>query len=249
MSGSIRAVPEVLRITLRQLLGRRRTLLLLLLAGLPAVGALIFRLFNQTDIHDFTEQAFDPIALSAVLPLTALLFGTGAFGSEQDDGTILYLLSKPVSRAALVLAKFLAAAGLTVAMTIGSVALAGAILLLPQGSRGISTTEAYVASMIVGSFAYTALFVVISLFTRRALILGIGYVLVWETTLSQTQPGIANFSVRQYALGAADAIERLHVEAARLSPTSACVLAGAMIVLALSLAIWRLQRFELPGGD
>ena len=36
--------------------------------------------------------------MTIVLPLAAVLFGTGAFGAENDEGTILYLLAKPISR-------------------------------------------------------------------------------------------------------------------------------------------------------
>ena len=32
------------------------------------------------------------------MPLVAVIFGTGALGSELDDGTVVYLLAKPVPR-------------------------------------------------------------------------------------------------------------------------------------------------------
>jgi len=103
--------------------------------------------------------------------------------------------------------------------------------------------------MVVGSLCYVTLFLTLSLFTRRALVLGIGYSLVWEGALSSLLPGIANLSVRQYALGAADSFYQLHTEAARLSPTTALTLSAILIVVALALATWRLMRFELSGSD
>ena len=63
--------------------------------------------------------------------------------------------------------------------------------------------------MVVGSLCYVALFLALSLFTRRALVIGIGYSLVWEGALSSLLPGIANLSVRQYALGAGDGFYQL----------------------------------------
>jgi ABC-2 type transport system permease protein len=249
MSGSLSVIPEITRVTIRQLLGRRRTLLLLLLGALPLLLALIFRLANQIDIRSFTDGVFDPISMSVVLPLTAVLFGTGAFGAEQDEGTILYLLAKPIPRWVVILAKALAAAALSVILTVASVALAGVVELLPAGADGVAATEAYVATMIVGSLCYVALFIALSLFTRRALLIGIGYVLVWETALSSLLPGIANFSVRQYALGVADAFYQLHPDPARVSPTTALTLALILVVLASVLSTRRLMRFELPGGS
>jgi len=248
MSGSMSAFPEIVRVTVRQLLGRRRTLLLLLLAALPPLLAVVFRAAGELDVSRFTRGVFEPVSMTIVLPLAAVLFGTGAFGAEQDDGTILYLLAKPISRWTVVLAKVFAAAALTVVMTVGSVLLAGVVELLPAGADGASATEAYVGAMVVGSLCYVALFVALSLFTRRALVVGIGYTLVWEGALSSLLPGIANLSVRQYALGAADAFFQFSSGPARLSPTTAFTLAAILIVAALALATWRLMRFELPGG-
>ena len=37
-------------------------------------------------------------AIGTVLPLLALLAGTGVIGPEIDDGSIIYLLAKPIPR-------------------------------------------------------------------------------------------------------------------------------------------------------
>jgi ABC-2 type transport system permease protein len=248
-SASISVFPEIFRVTVRQLLGRRRTLLLLLLAALPVLLAFVFRAANETDVRAFTRGVFEPVSMTIVLPLAAVLFGTGAFGAEVDDGTILYLLAKHVSCWVVVFAKALAAATLTVGMTVVSVFLAGVVELLPAGADGVSATEAYVVAMVVGSLCYVAVLVALSLFTRRALIIGIGYTLVWEGALSSLLPGIANLSIKQYAIGAGDALYQLHSGPARLSPTTAFTLSAIVIVAALAIATWRLMRFELSGGS
>ncbi len=248
MTGWLTAFVEIVRLTFRQQLGRRRTLLLVLLAALPPLLALIFRAFGEVDVSRFTSRVFDLVSLTIVLPLATVLFGTGAFGAENDEGTILYLLAKPISRWVMVAAKAFAAVALSLVLTVASVLVAGAIELVPAGSDGVSATEAYVAAMVVGSLCYVVLFLTLSLFTRRALVIGIGYSLVWEGALSSLLPGIANLSVRQYALGVADGFYQLHVQAARLSPTTALTLSAILIVVALALATWRLMRFELSGS-
>jgi ABC-2 type transport system permease protein len=249
MAASLSVIPEIIRITVRQLLGRRRTLLLLLLAALPVLLAFIFQLAVPANADKYANVVFDTVSLSVILPLAAVLFGTGAFGAENDEGTILYLLAKPIPRWVIVAGKTLAAVGMTVAMTVGAVLLAGLVDLFPSGPDGIAATEAHVAAMVVGSVCYVALFIPMSLLTRRALVIGIGYALVWEVTLSSLLPGIVNLSVRQYALGVADWFFQIHEEPARLSSTTAVILAGVLVAVALVLANWRLSRFELPGGS
>lgn len=247
--GPWAAIPEIAKVTLRQLLGRRRTLLLVLLAALPVLLAVAFRLADQTDVERFTRRIFDTISMTILLPLVAILFGSGAFGSEIDDGTIVYLLAKPVPRWILVAAKALSAMAVAILLTGVSTALAGFIDLLPAGNDGVLATEAQLLAMVVGSACYVSLFLALSLFTRRALVIGIGYMLVWEGALSFMLPGIANLSIRQYSLGAAKAVYNLPLQEARLSAETGFLLAAVLVAVSLSLAVWRLMRFELPGGS
>lgn len=247
--ASINAVPEIFRVTLRQLMGRRRTIWLLLLAALPVLLALLFRAAGQTEIGPFTQIVFDTIAITILMPLVAILFGSGAFGAEIDDGTIVYLLAKPVPRWMVVLAKAIAVMAVSIALSGTSIALAGAIDLAPLGADGVKAAEAQVLAIVVGSVCYASLFLAVSLFTRRALVIGVGYMLVWEGALSFMLPGIANLSIRQYALGAANAIYQLPVQESRLSSDTAFILSGVLVAVSLALAVWRLMRFELPGGS
>jgi len=242
-------VLEISRVTVRQLLGRRRTLLLLLLAALPVLLAVAFRAANDTNLQRFTRSDFDTVTLTVLLPLVAILFGSGAFGAELEDGTIVYLLAKPVPRVLVVLAKALSAVLLSIVLTGVSTAAAGLIDLAPRGDTGIQATEAMVLAVVVGSACYVCLFLALSLFTRRALVIGIGYMLVWEGALSFMLPGIANLSIRQYSLGAAMAVYKLPLQEARLSSDTAFILAGVLLVAALAVATWKLMRFELPGGS
>ena len=245
---SVAAVPLMGRVTLRQLLGRRRTILLVLLAAIPVLLALVFRAANDADLTGFASGVLDAVAVTLLLPIVAVLFGTAAFGAEIEDGTILYLLAKPISRWAVVAAKFTGAVGVTAVLVLVSVLVSGAVVLSPLSEQGAEATRAFLAAMLVGSTCYVAVFLTLSLFTRRALLIGLVYVLVWEGALSALLPGIANLSIRQYALGVGNAFWQMQPDEARLSPSTALPLAIILVVASLALATWKLMRFELPGG-
>ena len=141
------AFVEIVTVTFRQQLGRRRTLLLLALAALPLFLAVVFRIFGYVDVDEFTNGVFDTVSMKIVLPLSAVLFGCGAFGAENDEGTISYLLAKPVARWRIVLAKATAAGLLATGMSALSILAAALVEVVPAGSRrgkahGAKTTRA-----------------------------------------------------------------------------------------------------------
>jgi ABC-2 type transport system permease protein len=246
---SAAAIPEIVQVTLRQLLGRRRTILLLLLSAIPVLLAVVFWAARDEDVSGFASGVLDAVGVTLLLPIVAVLFGTAAFGAVIEDGTVVYLLGKPISRWAIVLAKLIGAAGVTAILTIGSALIAGAIVLAPLGEDGASATRAFLVAMAVGSICYVSLFLVLSLFTRRALLIGLVYVLVWEGALSSLLPGIANLSIRQYSLGVATAFWHIQPTEAHLSASTALPLAVVLVVVAFAIATWRLTRFELPAGS
>jgi len=246
--GLLVAFLEISKVTLRQLLGRRRTTLLVLLSALPVLLAIAFRVVGREDIDRFTHVIFDTITITILMPLVAILFGSGAFGAEIDDGTVVYLLAKPVPRWIVIAAKASSATVMAILLTGTSTALAGLIDLVPIGADGVSATLAMILAVVVGSACYVLLFLAVSLFTRRALVIGIGYMLVWEGALSFLLAGISNLSIRQYALGASAAIYNLPLQESRLSADTAFILAGVLVVAALVVSTWKLMRFELPGG-
>jgi ABC-2 type transport system permease protein len=247
-SRSVALIPTIAMVTLRQLLGRRRALLLLFFASVPVLIALLYRAAGADDIDGFVGGVLLVLCLNLILPIVAVLFGTAAFGAEIEDGTIVYLMAKPVSRWAIVAAKLAAAAGLTAALTAGSVVIASAIAIVPLGERGLQATEVFAAAMVVGSICYVALFVALSLFTRRSLLIGFGYVMVWEAMLSNLLPGIANLSIRQYSLGVGQLFYDLEPDLARLEPGTAVPLSVILVVAATLLATRRLMRFEISGS-
>jgi ABC-2 type transport system permease protein len=190
--------------------------------------------------------------VSTVLPLVALVFGTAALGSELEDGTIVFLLAKPVRRLRITVAKGVTAAALTAALVVPATILTGLVAGTGAFEPG-QATLGYAIAVAVGSGAYTMVFVALSSFTSRALAIGLAYVLLWEGILAGLFEGTRTFSIRQATIGLASDLQRISTGIAPAdSPgntsTAAFVLAAA-IVGGLALATWRLSRFQLSGSD
>jgi len=235
-------------LSLRHVLGQRRVLLVLLLALVPIAAAGIFFGWGRRDPADWTANVLgNGVVISAVVPLATLLLGTAVFGSEIEDGTLVYLLSKPLPRWGIVLAKALAAFFPIALLLSLSSLLSG--LLATWEEPLIRVTLALAASAMVAAAGYVAVFVALSLVTSRAMIVGLAYAFIWEGAVTSFLSGAQYLSVRQYALGVFDALAGLPDRTFDEALPSAPLLAAAVIAGALLLATRRLERWEVKGGE
>ena len=237
----------VLTLTLRQLLGQKRVLFLGAVALLPLVAAIIYRASSSDVIAaEFTAQVvLYGLVVTALLPLTAVLLATAALGSEIEDGTIVYLLAKPAERWRIVAGKLLAAWGATAVVVLGSALVGGAVALAGEGDWRV--LGGFLLALVAGSLAYSSLFVMLSLFTSRALIAGLVYAFIWEGVITNFAPGVQRFSIREYTASIAEAAADTQpwVFDADLGITFSAILAVVVTAVATALAAWRLSRFEL----
>jgi len=235
-------VATLVEVTLRGLLSRRRTVLLVLLAALPVVLALLARLGGGAD----AAPVLDALVVRTVLPLTALVLGTAAIGSELEDGTAVYLLVKPIGRLEIVVAKVAVSAVLTSALAGASALLTG--LVLGGGARDLDATLAITPAVIVGGVVYSAAFVTVSVFTTRALVVGLVYTIIWEGILAGILAGTKVFSIREAVLGIAGGLAPGAIDGG-LEPVQAVALSAIVIVGGTLLAARRLAVQEVRGGD
>jgi ABC-2 type transport system permease protein len=178
------------------------------------------------------------------VPLVALILGTTAIGAEIDDGTVVHILAKPVGRGWIVLAKILVAAIAGVVLCGTSILVTG-LLLIRLDAPGL--LFGMIAGSVVAVIAYTAIFVTLSVWTGRALIAGLAYVLLWEGFIASFFAGTRLLSIREYGLAVAAGIAgRDAGTLARDVPlATGLVLAAVVTVIAFVLGARRLARFEI----
>lgn len=234
----------VVAVTLRALLDQRRFWLMVLLASVPVLIMLLAGILGGSGLG---EQRFDQLIIRTVLPLVALVFGTGALGTELDDGTIVYLLTRPIRRWRIILAKGAVAAGLTAALMVPATLLAGALATTHDSSMA-TTTLVFAFAVAVGGTAYALAFMTLSAFTSRALAVGLGYILLWEGVLSGLFEGTRLYSIRQATLALAMGLLGEDWEDT-IDPTTGAVVLAVVIVGSLLLGSWRLARYQVRGGD
>jgi ABC-2 type transport system permease protein len=240
----VSVIGPIVGVTLRGMLSRRRTILLVLLAALPVLIGLLVRVSGGRPDAD---RVLDTLVVRTVMPLVALIVGTAAIGSEIEDGTAVFLMIKPIARWKIALAKMLVAAGLTSLLVVPAVIITG--LLLGGRTDPTASIVGYSVACLVGGSAYAAAFLTLSVFTSRALLLGLAYTLIWEGVLAGLLEGTKFLSIRQATLGLAAALGVDVPGGQPLSPEVSVLVLGVVLVGSFLLASRQLARFEVRGGD
>ena len=235
-------------LTFRQLFTRNRLIAAAMFAAAPLVITLFFRATAHT--HDptgvqFLRELYSGIVAFVLLPLAAVVFGTAAFGGEIDDGTIVYLLVKSLPRWQLVLSKYVVAVLSTFAMMSVAVLLPWLALGAPADSAPV--LEGFTAGIALGAALYCAIFLTMGLMSRRALVLGLLYMVVIEIALSPNVQGLKSFSVREFVMTVVGKVAEgaPGIKAGAVTTNTVWTMGAIFLVGALGLGIRWLQRYEL----
>jgi ABC-2 type transport system permease protein len=194
----------IMWLTWRQLFARKRLWLATAFALAPLVFALFFRVFDddgRASETTFFNNLLREIVIGTLLPLAALVFGTTAFGGELEDGTLLYLLVKPIQRWQVLSSKFVVSILSTLAVIVPGILFPWLVLSGPDVS--FRAAMSFAAGAVVGSILYGAGFIALGLANRRALVIGLLYVVSFEGILSRSLPGFKSLSVREFSLAVA----------------------------------------------
>jgi ABC-2 type transport system permease protein len=228
----------------RGMFGRRRGVLLFVLPGVLFALAALVRVLAGEDSAALTSVLYG-VGLVLIVPLVSLVAGTGVLAPEIDDGSIVYLLAKPVPRPVIVVSKTVVAVGCVLVFGVLPVALTGLFLNPSAPELGVG----YGLGALLAGVTYSALFVMLAAVTRHAVVFGLVYVLLWEGLLGSVLSGIRWFSVTQWGTAVAQDVSRdigLNID---LGVPYALVAAAVVTAAAVWFAGNRLRSFRLSGEE
>jgi ABC-type Na+ efflux pump permease subunit len=127
----------------------------------------------------FSEVVIFTLFTTFLLPLWSLSFATEALGREREDRNLLWLLTRPLSRPAIYLAKYVAVLPWALGLNLGGFA----ILCLTAGEPGRIALGLYWPAVFWGTLAFAALFHLMGAWIRRAAVVAILYSFFLETIL------------------------------------------------------------------
>jgi ABC-2 type transport system permease protein len=158
--------------------------------GQPAYGDLLacsaFQVFSQSVVFS--------IFLTFLLPLWSLSFGTEAIGGDRESQSLIWLLSRPIPRPMIYLAKFVALLPWCLALNVGGFAL----LCLAAGAPGRTALRLYWPAVALASLTFAALFLLVGAYFRRPAVVAIVYSFCLEVVLGNMPGYLKRVSVGFY---------------------------------------------------
>jgi ABC-2 type transport system permease protein len=235
---------SVYLLTLGQLFGRWRLLIMTVLASLPVlVAMLVVRSSSAPSVAEFETIVVSGMLAGSIAPLVVLAIATAAFANEIEDRTLANLTLAPIPRWQIVVPKLLAAITIAAPFMVISAFVTSHVAFLADARA----TAAVTVSVLVGVALYASAFVWLGLVTTQAIGFGLLYIVLWEGFFSGFVSGVRMLSIRHYAIAWMHGLdERRFAAADHLSfgvviVTSVLVFGGF-----LWLSVRRLRRMDVP---
>ena len=235
--------PTIVRLGARSVFGRRRGVLLFVLPLVLIGLSVLVRGLVGEDVTSAGDTLYG-LGLAVIVPLVALIATTGVLAPEIDDGSISYLLAKPISRHVIVVSKLLVAGGCV--LVFGAVPMLISGLVMAAGTPEVGL--GFALGALAGGLAYCALFSLLSVLTRHAVVIGLVYLLIWEGLLGGLLDGVRWLSITRWAGEITDQVADLSL-VSDLSLTYAVVATLVVIVACTWLTGRKLRGFNLTGDE
>ncbi len=194
-------------------------------------------------------ELMDNLILFFFMPIIAMVYGASLIRDEIEDKSITQVATSPMRRELAYLSYYLA---LAVSLSIVMLIITSAGYLAYHGQVGFtgdsnSMFGSMALLMMIGSFVYSSLFIMLGVILGRPVYLGLFYAFIWEGFIGSMPGRIRLIAIKHYvrSLGADwisfGGISRYDATAAG---DSAKVLIGlTLVLLALGALLFRKKEF------
>ena len=235
---------SVYLLTLRQLTGRWRLLIMTVLAALPVIIAVItLRTDSAPSVEEFETTILSAMLAGSIAPLVVLAIAAAAFANEIEDRTLANLTLAPISRWQIAVPKLLATITISVPFIAVSALLTAHVAFLGDTRATVAVT----VSAVAGVALYASAFVWLGLVSTQAIGVGLLYIILWEGFFSGFVSGVRLLSIRHYAIALMHGMdERRFAGDSHLGLVVSISVAAVVFGGFLLMSIRRLRRMDVP---
>ena len=200
---SLGAILWIAWFSVREMVRRRRLLALALINLLPVLVVAAIRIWfpgqgitAHMQLAGLSHDTFIPF----LIPIAAMAMGIPAIGEQIEDGTIVFMWTRPIKRRAIYLGRLLAAQVVSTLVMSGALALC--FMIMVSEGTGVITFEflkLYVTTFLiigVGAFTYSAVFAAMGTFFKKPVLPAILLAFGWENLVTNIPARVQELSLR-----------------------------------------------------
>lgn len=181
----------------RRMMRKGRLIGLLFLSAVP--GGIIWLSTFEASTDELPFLYSDILSTVGFSYAIAVLIITAAtLREERDAGTLPYIYMRPIGR--LELATSSVAAGTAAALTLGIGGWLSSVLALLISGNDLSIAMPAIILFAAAAVGYAAIFVPLGYLVPRAILVGLGYIVLIESTLAFFVTGLAQISIWRISL-------------------------------------------------
>ena len=219
-----------------------------LILSVPQAAMTSDKFLKDWGFMTYSRWVVHLVFMGFVLPLFTLSYASGAFGTDRESRSLVWLMTRPIPRSGIYLAKFLGTLPWCLAFGLGgfvAVCVAG-------GPIGREALARYWPAASMATVAFASLFHLVGAVFRRPVVVGLVYVFFFEAVVAALPGSLKLLSLTFYArslmYNAAKAaeypVEMLPAMTTVVSSETAwAVLGGATVAINLA-GMWLFARSE-----
>jgi len=182
----------------RRQLRSKKTLLAAGFIGLVAIAVRVAGYWHPWDAKSFGDAIVHAVHMLFLLPMVALMFGTGALGDDREEKTLVYLLTRPLHRRLIYAGKLFAVIPHVLLFSVGGLAALWAAARSHDVPELDGQLELYLPGVALSALAYVSFFHLLSAFFRNATLFSIVYVFLVEVVVGNLPGVIKRVSISFY---------------------------------------------------
>lgn len=150
---------------------------------------------ESTTIKGFYRTILQLLFLPVLMPFVALYYAGGLIGDERREGTLPYLLTRPLPRWLIPTSKFLAGFLVAGAATVLGLVATYLLLFTASGTGNLAFLTGPLVLSLLSLFVYGAGFTLLAVVAERPYLLGIAFIIGWEEIVGNLVPWVENLTV------------------------------------------------------
>jgi ABC-2 type transport system permease protein len=243
-----RALGTLFTISFKQYVLSKRTRFVIVIACLPVLISLFwlyvrYAVAPEVNGYSIFAKIMGNFILGYFTIIVTFLYGNMAIAGEVEEGTLFYILTRPVPKYLLISGKYLSLVCSALVILLPPLVLFYFILVIPDGVsvalRNLGILAQDVELLTLAAFAYGAVFLFLGTAFKKSLIIAILYAVVWEAFISFVPLPFRKLTVAHYLYSLSPHISEKNVlvELAGMTTPHGQAIFSLLVISALFLGL------------